>query len=99
MNIVEKHRDLVTELDKRQHEKMSDAIRRFHHGKNAHDVAELHVMLHQVGYYPAGVDRTIKDAWAAFRFNKSDRPLHQVGVHRKTDPRDPEMHFTDIILY
>ncbi|SRR5258706_10581411 len=96
---MQDHHALVAELDKRQHEKVSDTVWRFHHGQDPHDAAKLHVMLREAGYYPAGPDPNVKDAWAAFRLNKADRPLVQIGVHRKTDPNNPETHFTDIILY
>lgn len=99
MNALLKHQSLVSELDKREHEKVSDTVRRFHHGTNKYDASKLHVMLNMAGYYPAGTDRTVKDAWAAFRLNRKGRPLHQIGVHRKTDPGDPEIHYTDIVLY
>lgn len=99
MSVLQKHPRLVAELDKHEHERISATAWRFHHGTDQYDAAKLHVMLHQVGYYPAGRDKDVPGAWDVHRFARRDRPLHQVGIHRKTDPINPEKHFTDIVLY
>jgi hypothetical protein len=92
-----KHKDLLAVLKDIPHERISETCLRFHHGYDPHDAAGLHVRLHGAGYYPAGVDRTVADAWAGFRFNAKNKPLHQIGIYRKINPHGT--HFTDIVVY
>jgi len=92
------HNALIAAMEARAHEKLCAKHWRFHHGADQHDAHKLHAMFFELGYYPAGRDHTIKDAWAAFSVNHTNQ-VSRVGLHRKTDPNDPETHFTDIVLY
>lgn len=92
------HDALVQRLEAMRHEKVGEKHWRVHHGKDQHDARKLHALFFELGYYPAGRDHTIKDAWAAFSVNHPNQ-VSRVGVHRKTDPNDSETHFTDIVFY
>ncbi len=95
---MSEHDTLIKKLEAMRHERIADNHWRIYHGKDQQDAHKLHVLFSELGYYPAGRDHTIKDVWAAFSVNHKNQ-VSRVGVHRKTDPDDPETHYTDIVFY